>query len=129
MIETWDKDSIIARIFGKHWHEFSPPSTLNYFSRKTLNEIVSQYDFSLVGQGTPKKRIYSSHAKSFIKHRIAEVKELRWMERVISLIPENIILPYPSKICSGSCSRKSNPLLYFICQGKFQNFEQCYKMS
>ena len=33
LIETWNKDSITAKIFGKHWHEFSPPSTLNYFSK------------------------------------------------------------------------------------------------
>jgi len=55
LIETWNKDSTTAKIFGKHWHKFSPPSTLNYFSKKTLKEIICQHNLSLVGQGTPKK--------------------------------------------------------------------------
>jgi SAM-dependent methyltransferase len=97
LIETWDKDSLTARIFGKQWHEFSPPTTLNYFSEGTLCDLMSQFDFSLVDHGTPKKRIYSSHAKSLIKHKIGEVSVLKWAEGIVSLIPDNIILPYPSE--------------------------------
>ena len=97
LIETWDKDSLTARIFGKQWHEFSPPTTLNYFSKTTLCKLMYQYDFSLVDQGTPKKRIYSSHAKSLLKHKIGEVNVLKWAEGIVSLIPDNIILPYPSE--------------------------------
>ena len=97
LIETWNRDSITAKIFGKHWHEFSPPSTLNYFSKKSLKEIMRQQNFSLVGQGTPKKMIHSTHAKSFIKHKLLESKSLKWMSGLTSLIPENLILPYPAE--------------------------------
>ena len=97
LIETWNKDSITAKISGKHWHEFSPPSTLNYFSKKTLQTIMCRHNFSLVGQGSPKKGIYSKHARSFIKHKLLESGRLKWMAGITSLIPGDIILPYPSE--------------------------------
>ena len=97
LIETWNKDSITAKIFGKHWHEFSPPSTLNYFSKKTLKKLMCQHNFSPVSQGTPKKDIYSSHAKSFLKHKLLKSGNLKWLAGIASLIPGNIIIPYPSE--------------------------------
>lgn len=97
LIETWDKDSWTSRIFGKNWHELSPPSTLNYFSKKTLGKLMDQQDFSLVAHGTPKKNIHSKHAKSLIKHKLSETKGLKWMVGITSLIPGNMIIPYPSE--------------------------------
>ena len=97
LIETWNKDSFTARIFGKNWHEYSPPETLNYFSKKTLNQLMLQHNFSMIAQGSPKKSIHSKHAKSLIKHKLLESKRLKWMAGITSLIPENIIIPYPSE--------------------------------
>lgn len=97
LIETWDKGSITARIFGKNWHEYSPPSTLNYFSKKTLTQLMSQHNFSEVAQGTPKKSIHSKHAKSLINHKLLESKRLKWMAGITAMIPENMIIPYPSE--------------------------------
>ncbi|HEY5370721.1 MAG TPA: class I SAM-dependent methyltransferase [Hanamia sp.] len=97
LIETWDKDSLTARIFGKNWHEYSPPGTLNYFSKKTLNRLMLQHNFSMVAQGTPRKSIHSKHAKSLIRHKMLESKGLKWMAGTTALIPGNSILPYPSE--------------------------------
>jgi SAM-dependent methyltransferase len=97
LIETWNKDSLTARLFGKYWHEYSPPGTLNYFSKKTLNQLMLRYDFIKVAEGTPKKSIHSKHAKSLIKHKLLESKGLRWAASLTSLIPGNMILPYPSE--------------------------------
>ena len=96
LIETWDKDSFTAKILGKNWHEYSPPGTLNFFSRKTLNKLLSQHGFSLIKQGSPKKSIHSKHAKSLIKFKLLESKSLKWMAGVTSL-PGNMIIPYPSE--------------------------------
>jgi len=87
LIETWDKDSWTSRIFGKHWHEYSPPSTFNYFRKKTL----------LVDQGTPKKKIHSKHAKSLLTHKFMEVRGMNWATVLLKLIPDNVMLPYPSE--------------------------------
>jgi 2-polyprenyl-3-methyl-5-hydroxy-6-metoxy-1,4-benzoquinol methylase len=97
LIETWNKDSITAKIFGKNWHEFSPPSTLNYFSKKTLKKLMCKHNFSPVSQGTPKKDIYSSHLKSFLKHKLLKSGNLKWLAGITSLIPGNIVIPYPSE--------------------------------
>jgi 2-polyprenyl-3-methyl-5-hydroxy-6-metoxy-1,4-benzoquinol methylase len=97
LIETWNKDSLTARAFGRNWHEYSPPGTLNYFSKRTLNLLMTKNDFSLVKQGTPKKSIHSTHAKSLIKHKLLESKRLKWLAGITSLIPGNMILPYPSE--------------------------------
>lgn len=97
LIETWNKDSFTAKLFGSNWHEYSPPGTLNYLSKKTLNRLMRQYDFSLEAQGIPKKNIHSKHAKSLIKSKLLESKTLKWMAGLTRLIPENMIIPYPSE--------------------------------
>lgn len=97
LIETWDKDSFTAKIFGKNWHEFSPPSTLNYFSKKGINQLMSSNGFTIVKQGQPTKKIHSKHAKSLIKYKLQNSKKLKWLAGLTALIPENMILPYPSE--------------------------------
>ncbi len=95
LIETWNKDSVSAKIFGKNWQEYSPPGTLNYFSKKTLTRLMDQNNFCMVAQGRPKKSIHSRHAKSIIKHKLRETKALKWMAGFTALIPGNVFLPYP----------------------------------
>ena len=34
LVETWDRESRTARLFGRRWHEYSPPSVLHWFSRR-----------------------------------------------------------------------------------------------
>jgi 2-polyprenyl-3-methyl-5-hydroxy-6-metoxy-1,4-benzoquinol methylase len=97
LIETWNKDSLTAKVFGRNWHEYSPPGTLNYFSKKTLNQLMLSHDFTKVVEGTPKKSIHSKHAKSLIKHKLLESKGLKWATPLVSLIPDNMIIPYPSE--------------------------------
>jgi 2-polyprenyl-3-methyl-5-hydroxy-6-metoxy-1,4-benzoquinol methylase len=97
LIETWNKDSFMAKIFGKHWHEYSPPGTSNFFSKKTLDQLMVEHNFSKIAGGMPKKSIYSNHAKSLIKHKLYESKGLKWLAGIISLIPKNLVLPYPSE--------------------------------
>ena len=97
LIETWNKDSITARVFGRSWHEYSPPGTLNYFSKKTLDILMLKHNFYKVAEGIPRKSIHSRHAKSLIRHKLLESKGLKWAIPFTSLIPGNMILPYPSE--------------------------------
>ena len=50
LIETWNKDSITAKLFGKYWHELFPPFVINYFSKITLNLLMTKNGFSLVSK-------------------------------------------------------------------------------
>ena len=97
LIETWDKDSLTSKLFGKYWHEYSPPSTLNYFSKKTLKLFMNQHEFSFIDQGIPRKSIHSRHAKSLISHILSESKGFKWITGITRLIPDNMIIPYPSE--------------------------------
>lgn len=97
LIETWNKDSLTAKVFGSNWHEYSPPGTLNYFSKPTLNQLFVQYGFYRIAQGTPKKSIHSKHAKSLVRHKLIESKGLRWAASLVSLIPNNMLIPYPAE--------------------------------
>ena len=64
LIESWDMKSIIARIMGKHWHEYCPPSVINWFSDETLTQLLNYYGFRLITQGRPSKKINIKHGLS-----------------------------------------------------------------
>jgi|SRR5665647_638472 len=66
MVESWDMKSLAARIMGKYWHEYCPPSVITWFSDKTLVQVFDYYGFELVDKGHPSKRININHGLSLI---------------------------------------------------------------
>lgn len=97
LVETWDKNSISARLLGSGWHEYSPPSTLNFFSKKSLDTLMGRYGLKKVATGRLFKKIHSEHAKSLLNHKLGESKNLRWAKGITKLIPKNVSFPYPSE--------------------------------
>jgi SAM-dependent methyltransferase len=94
LIETWNRSSFTARLFGRNWHEYSPPGTLNYFNKKTLDILMNKYDLHKISSGWPKKNIISNHAKSLLKHKIEDIRLLRKISGIVGIIPDNVLLPY-----------------------------------
>jgi hypothetical protein len=90
LIETWNRDSVSARILGKHWHEYSPPSVLQWFSERNLTEFLQKIGFKKISSGRPPKKISGAHAKSLLKYRLGD-------NFLLKLIPEKINFPYPSE--------------------------------
>ena len=41
VIETWDRASLVARLFGRHWQQITPPSVAWLFDRKSLASALS----------------------------------------------------------------------------------------
>jgi 2-polyprenyl-3-methyl-5-hydroxy-6-metoxy-1,4-benzoquinol methylase len=66
MVESWDMNSLAARIMGKYWHEYCPPSVITWFSDNTLVQVFNYYGFELVDKGHPSKRININHGLSLI---------------------------------------------------------------
>lgn len=99
LIETWDRDSISARIFGKNWHEYSPPSVLHWFSQKGLTDFLAPLGFEKVAHGRPSKKISGAHARSLLRYRLGDTFLLK-------LIPERINFPYPSEDLFWALYRK-----------------------
>lgn len=47
VIETWDRSSAVARLFGKHWHQVTPPSVVHLFDRRSLAALLTGAGFSV----------------------------------------------------------------------------------
>lgn len=93
LIETWDRQSWPARILGKHWHEYSPPSVLHWFSPADLSRFAARFGFSEVARGQPIKRIHGQHAKSLLRYKLPGLAHAGFLDR---LIPDDKVIRYPA---------------------------------
>ncbi len=97
LIETWDCKSLSARLFGRHWHEYSPPSVLQCFSRKSLVKLAAQFGMRTVQSGCYPKSITVAQAKSLLGH----MGKTSWVARSAAtaarLLPDRFTVPYPSE--------------------------------
>lgn len=48
VIETWDRQSWIARLFGRHWQQVTPPSVVHLFTRRSLVQSLTRQGFGAV---------------------------------------------------------------------------------
>ena len=109
LVETWNRESLTARLFGKRWHEYSPPSVLHWFSPKGVSKLASEFGFRELGRGRPNKWISGRHAKSLIRYRL-ENSHLNWpITSLIRLLPDRVNLPYPPKAGPPSPPLPSSP--------------------
>jgi SAM-dependent methyltransferase len=93
LIETWNRKSITARIFGLNWHEYSPPTVIHWFSRKGLIKYLENAGFKLIKKGRVLKKINSGHAKSLILEKVSN----KFLRKMINLIPGKLNFIYPSE--------------------------------
>lgn len=96
LIESWNKDSGMARMFGENWHEYSPPSVLHWFSPDTLNRLAECYGFIPVAHGRPPKWLDSGHAKSLVRYKLGNSGLGQLGAKMINLLPDDVSLPYPA---------------------------------
>jgi SAM-dependent methyltransferase len=45
LIETWDRGSLVARLFGRHWQQISPPSVVWLLDRRSLMSALDHTGF------------------------------------------------------------------------------------
>lgn len=96
LIETWDRTSWPARLLGRHWHEYSPPSVLHWFSPAGVAQIAGQFGFVEVARGRPRKRLKGAHAKSLIRYKLQGLPLSSLLALPFALIPDGLTLPYPN---------------------------------
>jgi SAM-dependent methyltransferase len=97
LIETWNKDSKMAKLFGKSWHEYSPPSVLHWFTPDSLQSFARQYGFEKVAQGRPGKKIQAHHAKSLLSYKLEGSALATPARAMMRLIPDKLTIPYPAE--------------------------------
>lgn len=95
LVESMDMNSIVARMFGKSWHEYCPPSVLHWFSDKTLNQLFNFYGFELISKGYPVKRIKINHAISILEENLPNVYIIRWILNKFSQFLGKLTILYP----------------------------------
>ena len=98
LIETWDRSSITARVFGRRWHEYSPPSVLHWFDRDGVIRLASQYGFREVRHGRRLKWVSREHATALLRYTLTGDRPGRLGRAIDALgrvMPAR--LPYPSE--------------------------------
>ncbi len=81
-VESWNMKSIVARIMGKRWPEYSPPSVVHWYSDKTLTALFNYYRFELVDKGYPLKKISAEHAFSFLEGKTSNPILKKMIKRI-----------------------------------------------
>jgi SAM-dependent methyltransferase len=97
LIETWDRRSWTARVFGKYWHEYSPPSVLRWFSLVDLERLLAQFGLARIANGRPPKRINGAHAKALLDYKLRGQPFGPMLEVALRVIPDRIEIPYPAE--------------------------------
>ncbi len=95
LVETWDYRSLTARIFGRHWHEYSPPTVLQWFSKTSLISLMKRHGLDVAGSGKPAKRIGGAHARSLLEYKLSQMPLSSVTPSMLKLIPKNLTLLYP----------------------------------
>ena len=88
VIETWDRESAVARLLGRRWHEINPPSVLHWFSRRSLDALLASLGFERVARGRPRKTIGADHVRALLgAHPL--------LGPLARVIPRGAEIPYP----------------------------------
>lgn len=96
LIETWDRTSWPARLLGRHWHEYSPPSVLHWFSPAGVGQLARQFGFVEVARGRPRKRLKGAHAKSLLRYKLQQLPLSALLTLPLNMIPDALTIPYPN---------------------------------
>lgn len=91
LIETWDVRSRTARLLKHRWHEYSPPSVVQWWGRRELDAVAKRVGLVAIDTGRMTKWIAGHHAKSLLKNGGGVGA------KVARLIPDQLRLPYPSE--------------------------------
>ncbi len=97
LVETWNCRSWTARLMGKNWHEYSPPSVLHWFSPDGVARLGRPFNLTEIARGRPAKKLLSSHAKSLVEHTLSGSILGKVGLPLLKLIPDNWVLPYPAE--------------------------------
>ncbi len=113
LIETWNRNSCIARLYGKRWRAYTPPATQHWFSPQSLREIAAAYGFEEVGRGSVNRWISAPYLRSLLRYFGAS-----WcmplcfpLEKLLSIIPRGWIIPYPVTDRFWAIYQKTDPTL------------------
>ena len=71
LVETWDRDSLLARVAGARWHQWSPEHVTSWFNRRSLRALVSPSRWEWMHFGAVTRWISISRALEVLGGRLA----------------------------------------------------------
>ena len=105
LVETWDYNSLSARLVGRSWHQYSPPRVIYWFTRKLVHRWFADAGYELVSSGRAPKEITGTHAKALAAHANGSFLG-GVVKTAANLIPDNATVPYPGNDCFWALYRK-----------------------
>ncbi|HBJ38241.1 MAG TPA: hypothetical protein DDZ51_26500 [Planctomycetaceae bacterium] len=108
LVETWDYRSRVATCFGRYWHEYSPPTVLQWFSKTSLISLMKRHGLEVAGSGKPAKRIGGAHARSLLEYKLSQMPLSSVTKMMLKMIPKNLALRYPGDDLFWMLFRKSH---------------------
>ncbi|NJM56278.1 MAG: class I SAM-dependent methyltransferase [Synechococcales cyanobacterium RU_4_20] len=108
LIETWNRNSLTARLLGPGWHEYSPPSVLHWFAPQDLALLAQQFGFEGIARGRPIKRISGAHAKSLLRYKLLESPWGKLPAKLLNWVPDGLEIPYPAEDLFWALYRKKS---------------------
>ena len=96
LLESWDRESRWAKLNGKYWHEYCPPTVLHWFSDQTLDRFMNHHGFKLLSKGKPVKKIKLRHGISLLNHSTPAIPGKSFLLRSIAKFFGDKTVRYPS---------------------------------
>jgi hypothetical protein len=96
MLIAGSRELIVARVLGKHWHQYSPPSVLHWFSRERLKRLAGQFGFSEVARGRPSQWLDGAHVESLLGYKLQGSRLGGLAAGLLDVIPDHLAIPYPT---------------------------------
>jgi SAM-dependent methyltransferase len=97
LVETWNYKSLVARLLGKHWHQYSPPIVLHWFTPDSLNKLMRSHNFKLLATSRPRKYLSGKYAKSILEFNLKNLRFSMPLRFLLNLIPDNLTIRYPGE--------------------------------
>jgi 2-polyprenyl-3-methyl-5-hydroxy-6-metoxy-1,4-benzoquinol methylase len=95
LVESWNMKSFVAKVLGKRWHEYSPPSVLNWFSDNTLIDLFKNIGMEIVAKGYPIKKINLEHAVSLLEEKLPEFGFKKKLFKMTAALAGRLTVIYP----------------------------------
>ena len=76
LIETWNRDSFVARAMRSHWQQLAPPTVVHVFSRSSVTALLEEAGFRNIEIYTSSKRVSIGFVTSILGQKYPRIGKL-----------------------------------------------------
>jgi SAM-dependent methyltransferase len=94
LIEARDRESRTARLLGRAWHAYSPPSVVHWFSSEGLCRLARRFGRREVARGRMLKWVRASHVSAVLRYKLEGAVVAGVARRLLAAVPPTLPVPY-----------------------------------